>query len=29
MVNIALRILFRPERSRLPDLYRLLGTDYD
>ncbi len=29
MVNISLRILFRPERSKLPDLYRFLGTDYD
>jgi hypothetical protein len=29
MVNISLRILFRPERSKLPDLYRFLGTDFD
>ncbi|CDW72750.1 UNKNOWN [Stylonychia lemnae] len=29
MVNISLRILYRPEKSRLPDLYRFLGTDYD
>lgn len=29
MVNISLRILYRPEKARLPDLYRFLGTDYD
>lgn len=29
MVNISLRILFRPEKARLPDLYRFLGPDYD
>ena len=29
MVNIALRILHRPETSRLPQIYQRLGKDYD
>lgn len=29
MVNISLRVLYRPDPSRLPALYRYLGTDYD
>ena len=29
MVNIGLRVLYRPEQGKLPDMYRLLGTDYD
>jgi prohibitin 1 len=29
MVNIRLRVLFRPEASRLPQLYRTFGLDYD
>lgn len=29
MVNITLRVLIRPEATRLPDLYRQLGGDYD
>lgn len=29
MVNITLRVLIRPEATRLPDLYRKLGLDYD
>lgn len=29
MINISLRILFRPERHRLTELYRFLGTDFD
>ena len=28
MVNIGLRVLTRPVPSRLPDMYRTLGTDY-
>ncbi|XP_011402878.1 PREDICTED: prohibitin-2-like [Amphimedon queenslandica] len=28
MVNIGLRVLYRPEASRLPNLYRQLGLDY-
>lgn len=28
MVNISLRVLTRPNPSKLPDLYRQLGTDY-
>ena len=28
MVNIGLRVLYRPESSRLPFLYRQLGLDY-
>lgn len=29
MINIALRVLSRPEQSRLPLVYQRLGTDYD
>jgi prohibitin 2 len=29
MVNIALRVLSRPEQSRLPQIYQQLGLDYD
>ena len=29
MVNIALRVLSRPEQSRLPHIYQQLGQDYD
>jgi prohibitin 2 len=29
MVNIALRVLSRPEQSRLPLIYQTLGLDYD
>ncbi len=29
MVNIGLRVLFRPSQSELPSLYRQLGQDYD
>jgi prohibitin 2 len=29
MVQISLRVLFRPDGGRLASLYRLLGTDYD
>ncbi|RNA16339.1 Prohibitin-2 [Brachionus plicatilis] len=29
MVNIALRVLSRPEQSRLPQLYQQLGLDFD
>ncbi|CAF0735943.1 unnamed protein product [Brachionus calyciflorus] len=29
MVNIALRVLSRPEQSRLPQMYQQLGLDYD
>ena len=29
MVNISLRVLARPNVSKLPELYRQLGTDYD
>lgn len=28
MVNIGLRVLFRPDIGHLPDIYRQLGTDY-
>jgi prohibitin 2 len=28
-VRIALRVLYRPEQSSLPEIYRRLGTDYD
>ena len=28
MVNIGLRVLTRPIPSRLPEIYRTLGTDY-
>lgn len=29
MVNIALRVLSRPEQSKLPHMYQQLGLDYD
>jgi len=29
MVNIALRVLSRPEQSKLPHIYQQLGQDYD
>ena len=29
MINISLRVLYRPDSTRLPALYRYLGTDYD
>jgi prohibitin 2 len=29
MVNIALRVLYRPDQTQLQELYRTLGTDYD
>jgi len=29
MVNIGLRVLYRPNQSHLPDMYRQLGVDYD
>ena len=29
MVNISLRVLYRPDQTQLPELYRTLGTDYD
>lgn len=29
MVNIGLRVLFRPEQEKLPSMYRTLGLDYD
>lgn len=29
MVNLTLRILSRPEMSRLPDIFKTLGTEYD
>jgi len=29
MVNVSLRVLYRPDPSELPELYRTLGTDYD
>jgi len=29
MVNISLRVLFRPDSTRLHTLYRFLGQDYD
>ena len=29
MVNIGLRVLFRPQVNQLPEMYRQLGTDYD
>ena len=28
-VNISLRVLFRPDSTKLNDIYRYLGTDYD
>ena len=29
MVNISLRVLFRPDSTNLPQVYRNLGMDYD
>ena len=29
MVDINLRIIYRPQIDRLPDMYRTLGLDYD
>lgn len=29
MVNISLRVLFRPDSTKLPEVYRFLGMDYD
>lgn len=29
MVNISLRVLSRPDSTRLPELHRQLGLDYD
>lgn len=29
MVNISLRVLSRPDSMKLPQIYRVLGTDYD
>ena len=29
MVNIGLRVLYRPDQHSLPTMYRLLGVDYD
>lgn len=29
MVSIGLRVLSRPNSSKLPDMYRQLGQDYD
>lgn len=29
MINISLRVLYRPDPSKLPQVYRYLGTDYD
>ena len=29
MVNLSLRVLFRPDPANLPTIYRYLGTDYD
>jgi prohibitin 2 len=29
MINISLRVLYRPDASKLQALYRYLGTDYD
>lgn len=29
MVNISLRVLQRPDALKLPQIYRMLGTDYD
>lgn len=29
MISISLRVLYRPDPTRLPQLYRYLGTDYD
>jgi prohibitin 2 len=29
MVNVSLRVLYRPDPAELQELYRTLGTDYD
>jgi hypothetical protein len=29
MVDINLRVIYRPMVSKLPDMYRTLGLDYD
>ena len=29
MVNIGLRVLYRPEPTKLNEIYRFLGLDYD
>ena len=29
MVNMGLRVLYRPDQHQLPSMYRLLGVDYD
>jgi prohibitin 2 len=29
MINISLRVLYRPNADKLPALYRYLGKDYD
>ena len=29
MINISLRVLYRPNAEKLPALYRYLGKDYD
>lgn len=29
MVNLSLRVLYRPDPTKLPELYRYLGTDFD
>ena len=29
MINISLRVLYRPDAAKLQTLYRYLGTDYD
>ena len=29
MINISLRVLYRPDPAQLPQVYRLLGRDYD
>ena len=29
MVNISLRVLYRPDQRALPEIYRQLGLDYD
>merc|ERR1719503_404690 len=29
MVNISVRVLFKPDPNKLPDLYRYLGLDFD
>ena len=29
MINISIRVLFRPDPTKLPQIYRYLGMDYD